>query len=35
MLSQLGITLPVPAAPMADGPTSPAMVIAAGRAGSL
>ncbi len=35
MLSQLGITLPVLAAPMAGGPTSPAMVIAAGRAGSL
>lgn len=35
MLSQLGITLPVLAAPMAGGPTSPAMVIAAARAGSL
>lgn len=35
MLSQFGITLPVLAAPMAGGPTSPAMVIAASRAGSL
>jgi len=35
MLSQLGITLPVLAAPMAGGPTSAAMVTAAGRAGSL
>nr|WP_172835086.1 nitronate monooxygenase [Mycobacterium gordonae] len=35
MLSQLGIALPVLAAPMAGGPTTAAMVIAAGRAGSL
>lgn len=35
MLTRLGITLPVLAAPMAGGPTSRAMVIAAGRAGSL
>src|SRR4051795_6087298 len=35
LLEQLGITLPVLAAPMAGGPTSPAMAIAATRAGSL
>src|SRR3978361_679828 len=35
VLTQLGITLPVLAAPMAGGPTSPAMAIAATRAGSL
>lgn len=35
MLTQLGVTLPVLAAPMAGGPTSPAMAIAATRAGSL
>jgi NAD(P)H-dependent flavin oxidoreductase YrpB (nitropropane dioxygenase family) len=35
VLKQLGITLPVLPAPMAGGPTSPAMTIAATRAGSL
>src|ERR1700712_581151 len=35
VLKQLGITLPVLAAPMAGGPSSPAMAIAATRAGSL
>ena len=30
VVKQLGITLPVLAAPMAGGPTSPAMAIAAG-----
>ncbi len=33
--TDLDLTLPVLAAPMAGGPTGPAMVIAAGRAGSL
>ena len=35
MLTRLGITVPVLAAPMASGPTTPAMAIAASRAGSL
>jgi NAD(P)H-dependent flavin oxidoreductase YrpB (nitropropane dioxygenase family) len=35
MLTRLGITVPVLAAPMAGCPTTPAMVIAASRAGSL
>jgi nitronate monooxygenase len=35
MLTRLGITVPVLAAPMAGGPTTPAMAIAASRAGSL
>lgn len=34
-LTNLGVGLPVLAAPMAGGPTTPAMVIAASRAGSL
>lgn len=34
-LTDLGVTLPVLAAPMAGGPTSPAMVVAAARAGAL
>jgi NAD(P)H-dependent flavin oxidoreductase YrpB (nitropropane dioxygenase family) len=34
-LSDLGVTLPVLAAPMAGGPTTPALVIAAAKAGSL
>lgn len=35
MLTELGITLPVLAAPMAGGPTTPELVIAAGRIGSM
>lgn len=35
MLTRFGITVPVLAAPMAGGPTTPAMAIAASRAGSL
>lgn len=35
MLTELGITLPVLAAPMAGGPTTPELVTAAGRAGSM
>jgi nitronate monooxygenase len=35
ILTRLGITVPVLAAPMAGGPTTPAMAIAASRAGSL
>jgi nitronate monooxygenase len=34
-LADLGVTLPVLAAPMAGGPSTPDLVIAAGRAGSL
>lgn len=34
-LSDLGVTLPVLAAPMAGGPSTPALVIAAARAGTL
>lgn len=34
-LTDLGVTLPVTAAPMAGGPTTPAMVVAAAGAGSL
>lgn len=34
-LSDLGLTIPVLAAPMSGGPTTPAMVIAASRAGGL
>ncbi|MGV0849122.1 nitronate monooxygenase [Mycolicibacterium phlei] len=34
-LHSLGVTLPVIAAPMAGGPTTPAMVVAAARAGGL
>jgi nitronate monooxygenase len=34
-LSDLGLTIPVLAAPMAGGPTTPAMVIAASQAGGL
>src|SRR4051812_6401972 len=35
LLSELGATSPVVAAPMAGGPTTPALVIAAAHAGSL
>ncbi|MFI5428853.1 NAD(P)H-dependent flavin oxidoreductase [Aeromicrobium sp. UC242_57] len=35
LLTELGITLPVLAAPMAGGATTPALVIAAGRSGGL
>lgn len=35
MIKALGIRLPVVAAPMAGGPGSPALVVAAGRAGAL
>lgn len=35
MLTDLGITLPVLAAPMAGGPSTPELVIAAGRVGSM
>jgi nitronate monooxygenase len=35
MLARLGVALPVIAAPMAGGPSGPALVIAAARAGSL
>lgn len=35
VLSELGISMPVAAAPMAGGPTTPELVIAAGRAGFL
>ncbi len=35
MLTDLGITLPVLAAPMAGGPTTPELVIAAGRTGAM
>ncbi|MBB3053394.1 NAD(P)H-dependent flavin oxidoreductase YrpB (nitropropane dioxygenase family) [Prauserella isguenensis] len=35
MLTDLGISLPVLAAPMAGGPTAPDLVTAAGRAGSM
>ncbi len=35
LLAELGVELPVLAAPMAGGPGSPELVIAAGRAGSL
>ena len=35
MLAQLGMTIPLIAAPMAGGPTTPAMVLAATRAGGL
>lgn len=35
MLNDFGITIPVLAAPMSGGPTTPAMAIAASRAGSL
>jgi NAD(P)H-dependent flavin oxidoreductase YrpB (nitropropane dioxygenase family) len=34
-LTGLGVSLPLVAAPMAGGPTTPALVIAAGRAGAL
>ncbi len=35
VLSDLGLTIPVIAAPMAGGPTTPALVVAAARAGGL
>jgi len=35
VLTDLGITVPVLAAPMAGGPTTPELVVAAGRAGSM
>jgi nitronate monooxygenase len=35
LLDRLGVTLPVLAAPMAGGPTTPALVLAAAEAGSL
>ncbi len=35
MLTELGMTIPLVAAPMAGGPTTPAMVLAATRAGGL
>ena len=35
MLAQFGMTIPLIAAPMAGGPTTPAMVLAATRAGGL
>ena len=35
LLADLGVAAPVVAAPMAGGPTTPGLVIAAGRAGSL
>src|SRR4051794_3092436 len=35
LLERLGVTLPVVAAPMAGGPTTPALVLAAARAGGL
>jgi NAD(P)H-dependent flavin oxidoreductase YrpB (nitropropane dioxygenase family) len=35
MLTQFGITVPVLAAPMSGGPSTPAMAVAASRAGSL
>ncbi|RNL61368.1 nitronate monooxygenase [Nocardioides marmoriginsengisoli] len=35
LLARLGATLPVVAAPMAGGPTTPALVVAAGRSGAV
>ena len=35
VLSELGVSIPVIAAPMAGGPTTPALVVAAARAGAL
>ena len=34
-LTELGVTIPVLAAPMAGGPSTPELVVAAARAGSL
>ena len=35
VLSELGLSLPVIAAPMAGGPTTPAMVVAAAASGGM
>jgi nitronate monooxygenase len=35
LLNELGVELPVLAAPIAGGPGTPELVVAAGRAGSL